>query len=336
MVTVLEELIMSMSGYEKAAIFLISIGEDSAAQILKGMDVAEIGKITMHMKRLKTLTRATINSVLSEVSGSINRGDIRVGGEDFVKNILSKGLGEEGASKMLEMASNDGPLESLRWVDAKTLVNFLVSEHPQTIALIICLLDPTQAAEVLSALPETIKSDVAMRIAATDRIPEGAIEELKDVLKGQLDMGKHRGRKLGGAKTIAEILNQCDRSTEQLVLGKIEEQSDVIADSIRKLMFVFDDLAKVDDRGIQMVLKEVGTEELALALKTASEALKEKIFKNMSQRAATILKEDMQARGPVKVSDVEKSQQSIVKVARKLEAEGKLVLAGRGGEELVT
>jgi flagellar motor switch protein FliG len=155
------------------------------------------------------------------------------------------------------------------------------------------------------------------------------------VLKGQLDMGKNKGKKLGGSRTIAEILNQCDRATEQAVIGKIEEQDNILADSIRKLMFVFDDLAKVDDRGIQMILKEASTEELTLALKTTSEALKEKIFKNMSQRAAEILKEDMQTRGPVKVSDVDKAQQSIVKIARKLETEGKLVLAGRGGEELV-
>jgi flagellar motor switch protein FliG len=327
---------MALSGYEKSAIFLSAVGEDAAAEILKGLDVKDIGTITMHMTRLKTITRVSINAVLAEVAESVNRGDIRLGGSDFVKKVLSKGLGEEGANKMLEMASKEGPLDSLRWVEAKTLVNFLVSEHPQTIALIICLLEPMQAAEVLSALPEALKSDVAMRIATTERIPENAIEELKEVLKGQLDLGKNKGKKLGGAKTIAEILNQCDRSTEQSVLGKIEEQSNVMADSIRKLMFVFDDLAKVDDRGIQMVLKEVGTEELALALKTASDALKEKIFKNMSQRAATILKEDMQARGPVKVSDVEKAQQTIVKVARKLEADGKLVLAGRGGEELVT
>jgi len=326
---------MPLSGYEKAAIFLSSIGEDAAAEILKSLDVKDIGKITMHMTRLKTVTRATIETVLLEVSESMNRGDIRVGGEDFVKKVLSKGLGEDGANKMLEMASKEGPLESLRWVDAKTLVNFLVTEHPQTIALIICLLEPQQAAEVLSALPENIKADVAMRIAATERIPESAIEELKDVLKGQLDMGKNKGKKLGGAKVVAEILNQCDRSTEQMVLGKIEEQNNVVADSIRKLMFVFDDLVKVDDRGIQMILKETGSEELSLALKTASEALKEKVFKNMSSRAAEILKEDMQTRGPVKVSDVEKAQQSIVKVARKLETEGKLVLAGRGGEELV-
>ncbi|HTF99354.1 MAG TPA: flagellar motor switch protein FliG [Nitrospirota bacterium] len=326
---------MPLSGYEKAAIFLSALGEDAAAEVLKGLDVSEIGKITMHMTRLKTIARDTVDNVMKEASESISKGDLRVSGEDFAKKALSKGLGEEGASKILEMASKEGPLEALRWVDAKTLVNFLVTEHPQTIALIICLLEPLQAAEVLSALPETIKADVAMRIASTDRIPESAIEELKEVLKGQLEIGKTKGKRMGGTKTIAEILNQCDRSTEQAVIGKIEEQNNVLADSIRKLMFVFDDLVKVDDRGIQMILKETSAEELSLALKTASEALKEKIFKNMSQRAAQILKEDMQTKGPVKVSDVEKAQQNIVKVARKLETEGKIVLAGRGGEEVV-
>lgn len=326
---------MALKGHEKAAIFLSSLGEDTAAEVLKGLDVRDIGKITMHMTRLKTVTKVTMENVLREATDSMTRGDIRMGGEIFVKKVLSKGLGEDEANKMLELASQEGPLDSLRWVDAKTLVNFLVTEHPQTIALIICLLDPVQAAGVMQALPENIKVDVAMRIATTERIPENVIEDLKEALKGQLDMGKNKGKKLGGSRTIAEILNQCDRATEQAIIGKIEEQDNLLADSIRKLMFVFDDLAKVDDRGIQMILKEASTEELTLALKTTSEALKEKIFRNMSQRAAEILKEDMQTRGPVKVSDVDKAQQNIVKIARKLEAEGKLVLAGRGGEELV-
>jgi flagellar motor switch protein FliG len=326
---------MDLTGYEKAAILLSTLGEDSAADVLKGLDVKEIGKITMQMTRLKSVPRDTVEAVLKEALSSASRGDFRVGGEDFVKKVLAKGLGEDGANKMLEMASKEGPLESLRWVDPKTLVNFLVTEHPQTIALIICLLEPTQAADVLSALPEHLKADIALRIATTERIPEHAIVELKEVLKGQLEIGKSKGKKLGGTKTIAEILNQCDRSTEQAVLGKMEEQNNVMADAIRKLMFVFDDLAKVDDRGIQMILKEASTEDLTLALKTTSDTLKEKIFKNMSQRAAEILKEDLQTRGPVKLSDVEKSQQTIVKIARKLEADGKLVLAGRGGEELV-
>jgi len=327
---------MPLNGHEKAAIFLSSIGEDAASEILKGLDVKDIGRITTYMTRLKKVDRNSMEDVLREVSDMVTHGNLHVGGEEFMKKALVKGLGEDGASKIMEMASKEGPLDALKWVEPKVLVNFLITEHPQTIALIICLLEPTQAAEVLSGLPDTLKSDIAMRIAMTERIPETAIEELKDVLKGQLDMGgKGKGKKLGGNKTIAEILNQCDRSTEQKVLQGIEGVNSTVADSIRQLMFVFDDLVKVDDRGIQLILKEVSQEDLALALKSTSDSLKDKIFKNMSQRASAILKEDIQNRGPAKVSDVEKAQQNIVKVARKLETEGKIILAGRGGEELV-
>lgn len=324
-----------MKGYEKAAIFLSAIGEDAAADVLKGLDVKEIGKITTHMSRIRKIDRAALEQVMKEAADALNRGDVAVAGVEFVKKALTRGLGEDGAQKILDLASKESPLESLRWVDTKTIVNFLISEHPQTIALIVCLLEPVQAADVLTALPEALKTDVAMRIATLDRIPEHAIEEIRDVIKSQLDLNTSKGAKIGGAKTLANILNQCDRATEQVVLGRMEEQNNTIADAVRQFMFVFDDLIKVDDRGIQMILKEVSAEDLALALKTASEALKEKIFKNMSQRAAQILKEDMQARGPVKVSDVGKAQQNIVKVARRLEAEGKVILAGRGGEEMV-
>lgn len=326
---------MSFSGYEKAAIFLSFLGEDVASEILKNLDVSDIGKITSCMTRMSKVSRSTVDEVLKEAAEAITKGDVRIGGVDFIKKALSKGLGDEDASKIIEMASKEGPLDALRWVDPKTLSAFLMSEHPQTIALVISLLEPVQGAEVLSSLPDSIKADVALRIATTERIPESAIEELKEVLKGQLEMGKGRGKKMGGIKTVAEVLNHCDKTTEQLVLEKIEEQNDVVAESIRQLMFVFDDLVNVDDRGIQMILKEISTEDLSLALKTASEALKEKIFRNMSQRAAQILKEDMQTRGPVRVSDVEKAQQNIVKTARKLESEGKIILAGKGGEELV-
>jgi flagellar motor switch protein FliG len=326
---------MPLSGHEKAAIFLSTIGEDAAGEILKKLDVQDIGKITMLMTRMKKVDQNAVEDVYREVSATISRGITTMGGEDFMKKALSKGLGEDGAIKIMEMAAKEGPLDSLKWVDPKVLVNFLVTEHPQTIALIICLLEPSQAAAVLGALPDTLKSDVAMRIAMTERIPENAIEELKDVLKGQLEIGKSKGKVVGGSRTIADILNQCDRGTEQKVLQGIEGMNATIADSIRLLMFVFDDLAKVDDRGIQLILKEVSKEDLPLALKSTTESLREKLFKNMSQRAAQILKEDMQTKGPVKVSEVEKAQQNIVKIARKLEAEGKIVLAGRGGEELV-
>jgi flagellar motor switch protein FliG len=326
---------MGMDGYEKAAIFLMTIGEDSASEIVKSLNVRDVGKLSAHMTRLKSVSKATVDDVLREAKGMVSTGDMYFGGDEFVKKVLSKGLGEEGASKIMEIASKEGPLDSLKWVDPRTLSNFLLSEHPQTAALIISLLEPVQAAEVVSLLPNDLKSDVSMRIATTEMIPESAIEELKDVLKGQLDMSRGKNKKLGGTKKIAEILNFCERSTEQLVLEKIEEQKPEVADSIRKFMFVFDDLVRVDDKGIQMILKETTTEELCLALKTASESLKEKIFRNMSQRAGQILKEEIQAKGPVRISDVEKSQQNIVKVARRLEAEGKIVMAGRGGEEIV-
>jgi flagellar motor switch protein FliG len=322
-----------MGGYEKAAIFLGCVGEEAAAEMMKEFPVKEIGKITMHMSRLKTVSRALIDDVLKEASEMLLSGDIHMGGEEFVKKVLSKGLGEDSANKILELASRESPLDSLKWVDSKTLSNFLIAEHPQTVALIVCMLEPVQAAEVLSTLPQHMKADVAMRIASTERIPESAIEELNEVLKGHLDIGK--GKKVGGTKLVAEILNFCDKTTEQGVLEHIEVQNDALAESIRQSMFVFDDLVKVDDMGIQMILKDISTEELSLALKTVSEALREKIFKNMSQRAAQILREEIQSRGPVRVSDVEKAQQNIVKVARKLEGEGKIILAGKGNEELV-
>lgn len=327
---------MPMNGYEKAAIFLSSVGEDVAAQILKDLNPQDIGKISSYMARSRKKDNAKLESVLTEIMDKVKGGEIGVGGEDYVKKLLTKGLGGDDAEKIMEMVSKESPLESLKWVNPKTLSSFLISEHPQTIALIMCLLESEQAAEVMGALPEHIRGDVAMRVASTERIPDSALEEIEVVLKGQLDMGKGRsGKSFQGTKVIAEILNQCERSTEQSILEKIEGQNETLAESIRELMLVFDDLEKIDDRGIQLILKELSSEDLSLALKTATDAFKQKIFKNMSQRAVQILKEEMETRGPVKVSDVEAAQQNIVRVARKLDEEGKIVIAGRGGEELV-
>lgn len=326
---------MAYSGVEKAAIFLISIGEEAAAEIMKNLEVHQVGMISSCMTRLKAVKKKDVDEILNEVSGRISSGDVHITGEDYVKKILRKGLGEESAGKILELASKETSLDTLKWVDPKTLTNFLISEHPQTMALILSLLEPAQAAEVLSRLPDNLKDDITKRIAITEKIPESAISELEEVLKGQLDLNKGKGRKVGGVKAVAEILNHSDRSTEQMILEKIEKENQKLADSIRQLMFVFDDLIQVDDKGIQTVLKEIRTEDLSLALKTASSSLKEKIFKNMSQRAAQILKEEMELKGPAKVSEVEKAQQTIVRIARKLETEGKIMIVGRGGDELV-
>jgi len=326
---------MALSGYEKAAIFLTSVGEDVAAQILKEFSPEQIGKISMHLARLKKIEKTQVENILKEISDSVSEDAINVGGKDYVKKVLTKGLKADEATKILEMVSKESPLDSLKWVSPKTLAAFLATEHPQTIALILCLLEPAHAAEIMSLLPEQLREPVAIRIANTENISESAIAEIEEVLKGQLDIGKNKGKKVGGSKTLAEILNNCNRETENNILRKIESRDSELADTIRQLMFIFEDLVNVDDRGIQAILKEVSTEELSIALKTATDKLKEKIFKNMSQRAAEILKEEMQTKGPVRVTDVEKAQQNVVKIAKRLDQEGKIVIAGRGKEELV-
>ncbi len=326
---------MALTGYEKAAVFLASIGEETAAKVLQAMDMKHVEKITTKMSKLNSIRRATIESVFDEVNEMITKGDVMVSGDDFIKRALVKGFGEDSAGRVMEVAMKKSALDSLKLVDSKTISNFLVTEHPQTIALIVSLLEPAKAAEVFLLLPEGVKTEVSFRIATTERIPESVVDELNSILKGHLDVGGSVGKKIEGAKTLAEILNHCDRATETRVLESVEERNTSIADAVRQLMFVFDDLAGIDDKGIQVLLKEVSTEDLTLALKTAAQALKDKVFKNMSQRASELLKDDMQTRGPARVSDVEKAQLGIVKVARKLEAEGKIILAGKGDEEFV-
>jgi len=324
---------VAVDGIDKAAIFLRLVGEDVAAEILKNLEKREIGKITVQMGNMDTVPQDKADAVTEEVIGKIASGDFGAGAKEYVKNILEK-VFEGESDQMFDMNMKGALLESLRWIDAKTLASFLSSEHPQTIALILAVLEPTQAAAILSGLPKSLKEDVSMRIANIDSIPEEILEDLEEVLK-EMDVTRGKGKKVGGAKTIAEILNASDRSTEHLVLEKIEEYDQILADSIRQIMFVFEDIDKVDDRGIQMILKEVDTADLSLALKTASESLRAKVLKNMSKRSAKILEEEMESKGPVKVSDVEKAQSNIVAIARKLEEEGKIVIAGRGEEELV-
>ncbi|MBF0343151.1 MAG: flagellar motor switch protein FliG [Nitrospirae bacterium] len=324
---------MAHTGFEKAAIFLTAIGEDAAAEILKNLDIKEIGKISSIMTRTRSVKEDDIRTVFREASKKVQKGEIYLSGGQYLKQMLLKGLDEKTAKKILEKAAVESTLESLKKVDAKKLVNFLLTEHPQTIALILSLLDPAQAATVLTTLPKSLKVDVTMRMATTEGIPIDAIEEIEDVLKSELDLERSEGIKVGGVKKVALILNQTDKSTEELILENIESHDYELADSIRQLMFVFEDLVKVDARGIQMVLKEISTEDLSLALKTASEGLKDKIFKNMSKRAAEILKEDMEVRGPVKISEVEKAQQNIIKKTRELGEEGKIILPGSGEEE---
>ncbi|MBC8413814.1 flagellar motor switch protein FliG, partial [bacterium] len=301
---------MPINGYEKAAIFLSAVGENVASEILKSLDPEDIGKISSYMRKSKKNDKNIVQSIFQETLDTVTSGDTQMGGEEYVNNILRKGLGD-GADKIIEMVSKESAMESLKWVNPTTLTSFLIAEHPQTIAMIICLLEPEQASAVMQALPDHIMGDVAMRVATTERISELAMKEIEEVLRVQLDIGKTKdGKTFKGNMVLAEILNQCDRSTETSILESIESQNDKLADSIRELMLTFDDLEEIDDRGIQLILKELSTDDLALALKTASEGLKEKIFRSMSQRAVLLLKEEMETRGPVKVSEVEAAQQN--------------------------
>lgn len=322
-----------LSGVEKVAGFLSVVGEEAATQIFKHLDPLELARVVPMMARVK-LTPDIADNLLKDFSEKVGTAMLAVD-EDYIKKILVKAFGEEHAKKLMDkIESGASAFDILKWLDANAIANMLSREHPQTIAIIIAYLEPTQAAEVMAKLPEHIKIDVALRIASLDQISPSILGELEDVLQSQLQ-SYTRGRKIGGIRTVAEILNQLDRATEDLILKNIEEKDQILADEIRKLMFTFDDLINIDDKGIQMVLKEITTDDLALALKMASDELKAKIFKNMSQRAVQILKEEMEAKGAVRVSDVEKAQMNIVRVARRLEEEGKIVVGGKGGEEVI-
>lgn len=321
------------SGIEKVAALLSLIGEEAATELFKHFDPIELARIIPMMSRIK-LTKEEADAILQEFYEKIGATPVAVD-EEYIKTILTKAFGEEQAAKLIsKIESGASAFDILRWLDSASIATMLQREHPQTVAIVLAHLEPTQAAEVLSKFPEQLKIEIAQRIANLDQISPTILSELEDVLQSQL-RSYTQSRKIGGVKTVAEILNQMDRTSEELILKNIEEKDPILAEEIRKLMFTFDDLINIDDRGIQTILKEISTDDLALALKMASEELKEKIFKNMSSRAVEILKEEMEAKGPVRVSDVEKAQMNIVKVARRLEEEGKIVIGGKGGETLV-
>ncbi len=327
---------MAVSGYEKAALLLSTVGEEVAAKILQSLDPDVIMKISSYMSRVNKLGRDDAKAVFDEISGKIQEGTFQLGGHEYVKNMLTIGLGNKDAQKMIELASKEDPLDSFKKINPQTLANFLVTEHPQTIAMIMCVLESEKAALVMSFMPDEIKSNIAMRIATTDRIPESALEEISEVLKVQLDVGQGaEGKEFNGTKVIAEILNHSDRKLEQTILESIEENNPELSQAIQEIMFVFEDIEAVDDKGMQAILKELSTEDLSLALKGASDTMKDKVFGNMSKRAATLLKDEIEAKGAVRLSEVEIAQRNIVNVARKLEDEGIIILGGKGGEEFV-
>ena len=331
-----------ISGPQKAAVLLFSLGEDLAAEIVKNLDEDEVRKLGGSMSRVFSLAPEVFHSVFSEfhhLAGSPQSLTLNSGQRStFMKNVFSKAIRGEKAQALIDEIQQKGRLnlfEKARTLDAKTLASFIRNEHPQTIAVVLAHLDPGHAAGILEELPENVQNEVLFRIAQLEKVPPAILEEVDQILREEISVIENGGEEqVGGIRSAAEILNQMKASSETQILQALDDQQQGLADELRRWMFVFEDLVNVDDRSIMAILKDVEADTLKVALKTASEELKERIFKNMSERAVTMIKEDLEVMGPVRLKDVEAAQQAIIKIGKKLEAEGKAILTGKGKEDV--
>jgi flagellar motor switch protein FliG len=328
----------AFTGPQKTAVLCLALGEKFTGEVFKRLDRREIARISKAMLEMETVPKEQVEEVVREFNENMQFGkEMVVGGADQVRQLLGKTLDADTAKYILdslEIDTGPTPFQELGNVSPRILAQILRNEHPQTLALILGHLHPDQAAELLQNLPSGVRAEVLMRLSRLEAVAEEMLIEVDKVLQNQLiAMGGKEGKKVGGITSVAEILNAVDRATEEEVLSEIEEESAQMAEDIRNLMFVFEDIKALDDRAIRELLKEVSNEELTQALKGASDELKEKFFKNLSERAATMIQEDLEIMGPVKLSDVESSQQNVVKTVRRLEAEGKIAI-GRGGGDV--
>lgn len=327
-----------LRGFDKAAILLNYLGPDAAKKLFKFIDDGDIRKLLGVMQKYRIVPVEVTKRVLEEYYEMVSESTEYIFGEASTsKEVVVDAVGEERARGILGHLSAASPaarnLESLELVDAKSLSNFLINEHPQTIAVILAHLEPEKKGEVLKRLPESLQAEVVLRLSNLEHVAPELIAEVDRVLKQELStLGTVEQASLGGVQPVAEMLNVMDKNTETAIMSRIEEKDPILAEEIRKLMFVFEDIVKIDDKGIQTLLKEVANDKLLLALKTANEEIRAKIFKNISQRAAKLLQEDLANMGPARLSDVESAQVEIVNAARRLEQEGKILIA-RGGSE---
>ncbi len=327
-----------LKGFEKAAILINYLGRSAAGALFKKMDDADIRKLINMMSKYRVVPVHVTKKILEEYYEMISESEEYIFSEQLTnKDNIVDAVGEERARGILGGLNSNvtqaRTLESLEMVDAKSLANFLMSEHPQTVAVILSHLEAEKKSEVLRRLPENLQAEVVLRMANLEHVSPELIAEVDRVLRVELaSMSTVEQATLGGVQPVAEMLNVMDKNTEASIMSRLEEKDPILAEEIRKLMFVFDDIVKIDDRGIQTLLKEVPNDKLLLALKTASEDIRNKIFKNISARAAEALKDDLASMGPARLSDVEGAQQEIVNVARRLEAEGRIIIS-RGGSD---
>jgi flagellar motor switch protein FliG len=328
-----------MNGADKAAIFLLFIGPEATTKVFEHLDDDEIKKIGQSMAVLGHVSRPVIDKVMNEFTSMTDPSSgFFSQGEEFVKKVLERSLGPQKAEVLMhELYSSKGEMvDILANMDGKTIANFLSQEHPQTIAVILAKLKPKQTGEVIGHLPQEMQADVIMRIADVDQVSPEILSEIDDVIKREFtSMGGVQRFKVGGVEKVVEVFSHLERSREKQILDSLDVLNPPLAEIIRKHLFTFEDIFNLDERSIQMIMREVSTETLTLSLKTCTDDLKEKIFRNISSRAAELIKEDLDVMGPVRLKDVEKAQSEIVKVAAKLEEEGTIVIAGRGGDDVL-
>ncbi len=329
-----------LTGVQKAAILFITLGPEASADIIKKLPESEIQKITYEIANIASVKSDQKQEILQEFI-EINKAKdyLTEGGIEYARNLLSKALGSQRAFEILEKVTEATqqfrPFAIARKADAQQLLNIISNEHPQTIALILCYLQADKAGQIISALPEEVQAEVAFRVAAMSNTSPIVVKEIEKVLDDKLSsVVKSDMKAIGGVPTLVEILNQVDRTTERNITESLEKEDAELAEKIKESMFVFEDIITLDDVSIQRVLREVETKELALALKGCSEDVANAIYRNQSKRAAAALKEDIEFLGPVRLMDVEKSQQRIVSVIRRLDEAGEIVIS-RGGEDAI-
>ena len=329
-----------LDGVEKAAILLLSLSEEDAAQILKHLEPKQVQKVGLAMAQMTDLNQAKISAVHRLFIEQIqNFSTIGFQSEEFIKRALTAALGEEKAANLIDQIVLGGGakgLDSLKWMDSKQVANIIRNEHPQIQTIVLSYLEPEQSAEILSQFPEKVRLDLTMRIANLEEVQPAALQELNEIMEKQFaGQAGTQTAKMGGLKAAADILNYMDTNIEGQLMDSIREHDEEMAQQIQDLMFVFENLIDVDDRGIQTLLREIQQDVLMKALKGTDENLKEKIFKNMSKRAAELLQDDLEAMGPVRVSDVETAQKEILSAARRLSDAGEIMLGSGGGDDFV-
>ena len=332
--------VKGLSGLERSALLMLGLGEQHAAEILRHMGPKEVQEIGLAMAGLSNVTNSQMELVMQKFVGAIGeQTSFGVGADEYIRNTLTSALGPDKASSIIDrilLGRNSKGLDQLKWMDPRAVAELIRHEHPQIIAIVLSFLDPDQAAGVLCQFPEQVRTDVVMRVATLDGIQPAALQELDEILEKQFSGGANvKSSSLGGIKKAADILNFVDGTIESRVIEQITEADEELSLQIQDNMFVFDNLIDIDDRGMQTLLREISSDQLLLALRGAPEALRDKIFKNMSSRAAEMLKDDLEAAPPARLSEVEASQKEILTVARRLSEAGEINLGGSGGEDFV-